>query len=115
MSEGMMTRLFAEMDEIAHELRTEPHQIPDHDQTALRQLQKRRHPDLTKKQWLALFTVWGEHDKARQDAEQAATRARIWEERRNLFVRRAFMSQDPESARAIDVQLAEIARTMGFQ
>jgi hypothetical protein len=66
MSEGMMTRLFAEMDKIAHELRTEPHQIPDHDQTALRQLQKRRHPDLTKEQWLALFTVWGEHDKARR-------------------------------------------------
>jgi hypothetical protein len=27
-----MMRLFAEMDEIAGEHRTEPHQIPDHDQ-----------------------------------------------------------------------------------
>jgi hypothetical protein len=115
MSEGMMTRLFAEMDEIAHALRTKPHQISDDDQIAFRQSQKRRHPDLTKEQWLALFAVWGEHDKARQEAEQAATRARIWEERRNLFVQRAFMPQDAERLRAIDARLAEIARMIGFQ
>jgi hypothetical protein len=115
MSEGMMTRLFAEMDEIADVLRTELHNMPDDDQIAFPQLQKRRHPDLTKEQWLALFAVWGEHDKARQEVEQAVTRARVWEERRNLFVQRAFMPHDPERLRTIDARLAKIARMIGFQ
>jgi hypothetical protein len=37
-------------------------------------LQKRRHLDLTNEQRLAPFTVWGEHDKARQEAEQVVAR-----------------------------------------
>ena len=74
MREADVHELFAQMDEIAAETRGDPLRVPEDLQIAFRSLQKRRHPDLNRQQWLDLFVAWHVHDTARQ-REQDTQRA----------------------------------------
>jgi|AmaraimetFIIA100_FD_contig_71_2521151_length_560_multi_3_in_0_out_0_2 hypothetical protein len=64
LSPAPTTDLFAEMDQIADELRRDPRHIPGDDQIAFRQVQRVRLPDLSREQWTDLFALWREHDRA---------------------------------------------------
>jgi hypothetical protein len=104
------TNLFAEMDQIADELRTHGGHVPDDDQIAFRQLQKVRLPGLDKQEWLDLFDVWRLQYQARQCAKVEKGLARsiaLWGERCELVARRA--SLPPSLHPAVDARLREIA------
>jgi hypothetical protein len=107
------TNLFAEMDQIADELRTHGGHVPDDDQIAFRQLQKVRLPDLDKQEWLDLFEVWRLHYRARQDIEKEKGVARaiaLWAERCKLVALRPFLPPDRQAA--TDERLRDIAWAM---
>ncbi|WP_454617538.1 hypothetical protein [Bradyrhizobium cenepequi] len=72
MNETELRGLFAEMDEIAAAARADPLHVPEDNQIKFRALQKRRHPELDKQQWLDLFAVWRVHDAAKLAAARDA-------------------------------------------
>jgi hypothetical protein len=111
--EAPTENLFAEMDAIADELRSDPRHIPGDDQIAFRQLQKARLPDLFQQQFLDLFALWRDHDRARQEINAAARSERFTKlcaERDALFAERA--SQPPEQQAAVTARIAEIGREL---
>ena len=68
-------------------------------------------PNLTQAQWLDLFEVWHDHDRARQEAKESERRARLaklWEELDSLFTERA--SLPPQQHAAVSERIAAIAR-----
>jgi hypothetical protein len=72
----MNDNLFAEMDEVADRISTQPEFIPQDLQIHFRQLQRVYQPQLSQAEWLALFYVWRDGylakvDKRRTDALQA--------------------------------------------
>jgi hypothetical protein len=90
------------MDQIADELREHPKHIPDDDQIAFRQLQRKRLPGLSQREWLELFVVWREHYDARKmakAAENPARLAKLWAERDALFTKRAALPLAGANAR----------------
>ena len=69
--------LFAQMDEIAADARTDPLHVVEDEQIAFRALQKFRHAKLDRQQWLDMFRAWRVHDAARRrdQREQQTQRA----------------------------------------
>jgi hypothetical protein len=104
------TNMFAEMDQIADELRTHGGHVPDDHQIAFRQLQKARLPHLTKEQWLDLFELWRlrydarQHAKAEEDQLHAIA---LWKERCKLGALCPLLS--PAQCAAVAARLREIA------
>jgi hypothetical protein len=88
--------LFDEMDQVADALRIGS-MFVDELRFEFRQLQKCHHPELTTKQWHALFERWGDHYRARPDKEQYADAkaAALWEEQRSLLGQRRFLPPGP--------------------
>jgi hypothetical protein len=59
-----------------------------------RQIQRARFPHLSRHEWIDLFQLWTAHYRAREDAKREAARLRfaeLIEQRRSLFIARAFM------------------------
>jgi hypothetical protein len=75
MTDQIINDLFDEMDRLADLLRSDPLHVPEDNQIAFRQLQKKRLPDLTKQQFLNLFDLWQQHSINQVRAELAQERA----------------------------------------
>jgi hypothetical protein len=74
-------------------------------QIAFRQVQRARLPDLSREEFLYLFAVWQEHDRARREAKAAALHARLaqlWEEH----------ALPPQQRAALTAPIAEVARAI---
>lgn len=103
--------LFAEMDEIAEELRRDPQFIPSDLQYAFRQLQSLRRPDL-EDDWLWLFDLWCDHDRSQgffDDAKREALFDVLCEERNALFLAR---QRFPERSAELTAKLMDIGRKL---
>src|SRR5262245_35572853 len=88
-----MQNLFAEMDTIADALPAGPG-FWDECQIEFRRLQKVHSPDLTQEQWLDLHSLWELHFLSKLEIRRAtllAHLAALDEERRALFIKRAFL------------------------
>jgi len=66
-----VTHLFAEFDQIAAELRAHAKFVADDLQIAFCQLQKMRLPSLPRNEWLWLFALWCDQDRAQQGIDGA--------------------------------------------
>jgi hypothetical protein len=77
MTEADVHALFADMDEVDDEARTDPLHVGEDEQIAFRALQKQRHGQLDRRQWLDLYEAWRIHDEARsrQQREREIQRA----------------------------------------
>jgi hypothetical protein len=89
--------LFDEMDQVADALCIGSTFVDDL-RFEFRQLQKCHHPELTTKQWHALFERWVEHYRAQQRAKEEAADVRaaeLWNEHRSLHAERRFLPPGP--------------------
>ena len=90
--------LFDEMDEIAGELRENPEHVLGDDEIAFRDLQRVRHPDLSKQQFRDLFAVWQDRYLARLLLEQAELRASLAKLRAEQAALIAKLNGSPDGA-----------------
>jgi len=111
-----VTYLFAEMDQIATELRAQPMFVESDLQIAFRQLQRARLPKLSHEGFLYAFEIWREHDRGQQVIVNTKWTARFEElckERTEVFAERAaappqYYDMLPAKLMAIGCELAEL-------
>jgi hypothetical protein len=105
------TDLFSEMDQVADELRGNPQHIAGDDEIEFRQVQRLRRPDLSREEFVYLFTLWRDHYRTRAQAKESARRERVatlWQQLEALISERAALPLVTEKIAGIGREIAEL-------